>query len=153
MYVNYHKLLVKCCNRWCVVLNHVWSWLVGWLVWNPSWFHGLPGLYVLKCGSLRRLFLYLCSYNLDGSVTWKEASHGLLTHHLVCWVLKWTNGVHTHTLLHPWGPTPKKEGPLNSEGHPTPLSHSTASPLDTFKKTHLGAILCVDLWWFKVSLI
>ena len=31
----------------------------------------------------------------------KEASHGLLTHHPVCRVLKWTNGVHTHTLLHP----------------------------------------------------
>jgi hypothetical protein len=104
MYVNYRKLLVKCCNRRCVVLNHVRSWLVGWLVWNPSWFRGLPGLDVLKCGLLRQLFLYLCSYNLDGSVTQKEASHGLLTHHLVCWVLKWTNGVHTHTLLHPRAP-------------------------------------------------
>jgi hypothetical protein len=30
-----------------------------------------------------------------------------------------------------------------------PLSHSTASP----SETHLGAILCVDLWRFKVSLI
>jgi len=36
---------------------------------------------------------------------------------------------------------------------PLPLSHSTASPSDTCKETHLGAILCVDLWWFKVGLI
>ena len=34
----------------------------------------------------------------------KEASRGLMTHHLVCWVLKWTKYVHTHTLLHPKGP-------------------------------------------------
>ena len=34
-----------------------------------------------------------------------------------------------------------------------PFSHSTASPSDTCKETHLGAILCVDLWQFKVSLI
>ena len=44
----------------------------------------------------------------------KEASHGLVTHHLVCRVLNWTNGVHTHTLLHAKGPTPKEEGPLHS---------------------------------------
>jgi hypothetical protein len=26
MYASYCKLLVKCCNRWYVVLNHVRSW-------------------------------------------------------------------------------------------------------------------------------
>jgi hypothetical protein len=59
MYENYlwnvvtgDGLCMKCCNRWCVVLNHVRSWLACWLVWNPSWFHGLPRLYVLKCRNL-----------------------------------------------------------------------------------------------------
>jgi hypothetical protein len=46
----------------------------------------------------------------------KEASHGLLTHHPVRQVLKWTNGVHTHLYYIPRGPTPKEEGPLNGEG-------------------------------------
>jgi hypothetical protein len=41
----------------------------------------------------------------------KEASHGLLTHHLVRQVLKWTNGVHTHTLLHPKGSHTEGGGP------------------------------------------
>ena len=36
---------------------------------------------------------------------------------------------------------------------PEPCFGSTASPLDTCKETHLGAILCVDLWRFKVGLI
>jgi hypothetical protein len=72
MYVSYCKLLVKCCNIWYVVLNHVRSWLV------VSWFEilrdfiGLPELYGLKCGNLITpviVFLYLCSYNLDSSVT------------------------------------------------------------------------------------
>ena len=36
---------------------------------------------------------------------------------------------------------------------PVPLSRSTASPSDTCKETHLGAILCVDLWQLKVGLI
>ena len=41
----------------------------------------------------------------------KEASHGLVTQHPVCQVLKWTNGVYTHTLLHPKGPHTKRGGP------------------------------------------
>ena len=41
----------------------------------------------------------------------KEASHGSVTHHLVCQVPKWTNGVHTHTLLHPKGPHTEGRGP------------------------------------------
>ena len=41
----------------------------------------------------------------------KEASHGLPTHHPVCRVLKWTNGIHTQTLLHPKGPHTKGRGP------------------------------------------
>jgi hypothetical protein len=31
------------CNLWWWPLNLLWSWLVCKLVWNPSWFHGLPG--------------------------------------------------------------------------------------------------------------
>ena len=41
----------------------------------------------------------------------KEASHGLMTHNLVCQVLDWTNGAHTHTLLYPKGPHTKGGGP------------------------------------------
>ena len=55
------------------------------------------------------------------------------------------------------GPTLKEEGPLNSGGLAdalsAPLSHSTTSPSDTCKETHLEAFLCIDLRWFKVSLI
>ena len=36
---------------------------------------------------------------------------------------------------------------------PLPLSHSTASPSDTCKETHLGATWCIDLWQFKVGVI
>ena len=46
----------------------------------------------------------------------KEASHGLLTHHPVCRVLKWTNGVHTHTLPYPKGPHTKGGGPTQQWG-------------------------------------
>jgi hypothetical protein len=45
--------------------------LVGWFE-IPRDFVGLPELYGLKCGNLITpviVFLYLCSYNLDGSVT------------------------------------------------------------------------------------
>jgi hypothetical protein len=52
MYVSSCKLLVKCCNRWYVVLNHVQSWLVvSWLEILRD-FIGLPELYGLKCGNL-----------------------------------------------------------------------------------------------------
>ena len=51
----------------------------------------------------------------------KEASHGLMTHHPVCGVLKWTNGVHTHTLLHP-------KGPHTEGGGPTPQRHFGRAP-------------------------
>ena len=30
-------------NMWWWPLNLLWSWLEWKLVWNPSWFHGLPG--------------------------------------------------------------------------------------------------------------
>jgi hypothetical protein len=90
----------------------------------------------------------------------KEASHGLLTHHVVC---RYSNGqiVFIPTLYNTAGATtPKEEGPLHS-GMPAdakgcrsePHFHSTASPSDTCKETHLRAILCVDLRWFKVGLI
>ena len=36
---------------------------------------------------------------------------------------------------------------------PAPLSGSTASPSNTCKETHLGAILCISLRRFKVGLI
>jgi hypothetical protein len=55
---------------------------------------------------------YLASTMIKGQ---KEASHGLITHHLICQVLKWTNGVHIPTLYYiPSGPTPKEEGLLHS---------------------------------------
>ena len=31
------------CNMWWWLLNLLRSWLEWKLVWNPSWFHGLPG--------------------------------------------------------------------------------------------------------------
>jgi hypothetical protein len=53
------------CNLWWWPLNLLWSWLVCKLVWNPSWFHGLPGYMVLSL--LNRLlggwFSYLILYN------------------------------------------------------------------------------------------
>jgi hypothetical protein len=47
------------------------------LVWNPSWFWLTTEIIwaqVRKFEHFQRLFLYLCSYNLDGSVTECEAS-------------------------------------------------------------------------------
>jgi hypothetical protein len=53
------------CNLWWWPLNSLRSWLVCKLVWNPSWFHGLPsytGLSLLNC-LLGGWFSYLISYN------------------------------------------------------------------------------------------
>jgi hypothetical protein len=53
------------CNLWWWPLNLLRSWLVCKLVWNPSWFHELPGYTGLSL--LNRLlggwFSYLISYN------------------------------------------------------------------------------------------
>jgi hypothetical protein len=53
------------CNLWWWPLNLLRSWLICKLVWNPSWFHGLPGYTGLSL--LNRLcggwFSYLISYN------------------------------------------------------------------------------------------
>jgi hypothetical protein len=53
------------CNLWWWPLTLLRSWLVCKLVWNPSWFHGLPGYTGLSL--LVRLlggwFSYLISYN------------------------------------------------------------------------------------------
>jgi hypothetical protein len=57
-----HELL---CNLWWWPLNLLRSWLVCKLVWNLSWFHGLPGYTDLSL--LNRLlggwFSHLISYN------------------------------------------------------------------------------------------
>jgi hypothetical protein len=48
------------CNMWWWPLNLLWSWLVCELVWNPSWFHGLPGytgLSLISCLRWRVIFL------------------------------------------------------------------------------------------------
>jgi hypothetical protein len=50
MYVSYYKLLVKYCNRWYVVLNHVRYRFVG-LFEILRDFIGLLELYGLKCGN------------------------------------------------------------------------------------------------------
>jgi hypothetical protein len=66
------------CNLWWWPLNLLRSWLVCKLVWNPSWFHWLPGytgLSLLNC-LLGGWFSYLISYNW--SVLLQLASeHGL----------------------------------------------------------------------------
>ena len=66
-------LLMKCCNEWCVVLNHYSTVLVcmSRVGWNPSWFSDYRDYGSLSTGiwSLRWLFLYLRSYDLVGSVT------------------------------------------------------------------------------------
>jgi hypothetical protein len=53
------------CNLWWWPLNLLRSWLVCKLVWNLSWFHGLPGYTGLSL--LNRLlggwFSHLISYN------------------------------------------------------------------------------------------
>jgi hypothetical protein len=53
------------CNLWWWPLNLLRSWLVCKLVWNPSWFHGLPGYTVLSLLNrpLVGWFSYLISYN------------------------------------------------------------------------------------------
>jgi hypothetical protein len=65
------ELLVKCCNMWCVMLNHVRSWFVCWLVEIPRDFVGLPELYGFKYDNLITsvIVLYLCSYNLGDTIT------------------------------------------------------------------------------------
>jgi hypothetical protein len=64
-------LLVKCCNEWCVVLNHYDLGFLSKVIWNPSRFSDYRDHESLSTGiwSLRWLFLYLRSYNLVGSVT------------------------------------------------------------------------------------
>jgi hypothetical protein len=56
---------------WMVTAKLEWSWLSCWKVWNPSWFHGLPGLYGIKYVGylLRQVISYLILYKLVGSVT------------------------------------------------------------------------------------
>jgi hypothetical protein len=53
------------CNLWWWPLNLLRSWLVCTLVWNPSWFHGLPGYTDLSLLNhlLGEWFSYLISYN------------------------------------------------------------------------------------------
>ena len=50
---------------------------------------------------------------------------------------------HSTVALRP-GPPPRR---------PVPHFHSTASPSDTCKETHLGATWSIDLWLFKVGVI
>jgi hypothetical protein len=60
--ILYRELL---CNLWRWPLDLLRSWLLCELVWNPSWFHGLPGytdLSLLNC-PLIGWFSYLISYN------------------------------------------------------------------------------------------
>jgi hypothetical protein len=60
-----YMLLVKCCNRWCVVLNHAILVCKSKVVWNPSRFLDYQDYGSLSIGiwSLQWLFLYLHSYN------------------------------------------------------------------------------------------
>jgi hypothetical protein len=53
------------CNLWWWPLNLVRSWLLCELVWNPSWFHRLPGYMGLSLLNRPHLgwFSYLISYN------------------------------------------------------------------------------------------
>jgi hypothetical protein len=65
------------------MLNHYDLGLyVGWFE-IPRDFIGLPELYGLKCENLITsvIVLYLCSYNLDGSVT-ITFHQGACSHHL-----------------------------------------------------------------------
>jgi hypothetical protein len=70
-YSEVWELLMNCCNRRCVILNHYDLGLFS------VWFE-IPRDFVdywsymsssLRIWSLRWFFLDLCSYNLDGSVT------------------------------------------------------------------------------------
>ena len=67
----FRMLLMKCCNEWCVVLNHYGLGCMSRVGWNPSWFPDYRDYGSLSTGiwSLRWLFLYLCSYDLVGSIT------------------------------------------------------------------------------------
>jgi hypothetical protein len=63
------------CNLWWWPLNLLRSWLVCELVWNPSWFHGLPGYTDLSLLNhlLGGYFSYLISYKwsvLLQTLTW-----------------------------------------------------------------------------------
>ena len=60
------------CNVWLVMLNHVWSWLVCWLIQDPSWYSMDYRIYMGSSVMVwlpQWLLLYLCSYKLDGSIT------------------------------------------------------------------------------------
>jgi hypothetical protein len=64
-------LLVNCCNKWCVVLNHYDLGLYVESCLKSFEISGLSGLWELKYKNLITLVivLYLRSYNLIGSVT------------------------------------------------------------------------------------
>jgi len=71
MYVCFDRLCANWCNKWCIVLNLLWSWYVDQLVWNPSWFRltiGIIWVQVWKLDCFRWSFRHLSSYNLVSSV-------------------------------------------------------------------------------------
>jgi hypothetical protein len=108
-YSEVWELLMICCNRWCVMLNHYDLGLFS------VWFE-IPHDFVdyrsymgssLRIWSLRWLFLDLCSYNLDGSVT-----RGLSRNDVGCLYVLFLNGLrdclqalwcfHCHTIMGFW---------------------------------------------------
>jgi hypothetical protein len=78
-------LLVKCCNRRCVVLNHTILVCMSKVVWNPSRFLDYRDYGILSTGiwSLRWLFLYLRSCNLVGSVTLRPCKNVILEQYYI----------------------------------------------------------------------
>jgi hypothetical protein len=86
----WRKLL---CNLWWWSLNLLRSWLVCKLVWNTSWFHGLPGYTGLSLLNylLGGWFSYLILYNwsillqiVNGQVIhWEAMVLTCLVHDLV----------------------------------------------------------------------
>jgi hypothetical protein len=77
-----HQWCELLCNLWWWPLNLLRSWLVCKLIWNPSWFHKLPGYTGLSL--LNRLLggwiSYLISYNWSVLLHLPSGARGIGIH-------------------------------------------------------------------------
>jgi hypothetical protein len=122
-------------NMWWWPLNLLWSWLVCELVWNPSWFHGLPGYTGLSLLNrlLWRVIFLLNFVWLVGSVT--TSAHVLRAPRLVLLRSPRVLLLRLHRRACVWGPPSY----MRERG----WEHSTRTRVD------LGACSTVEdqAWW------
>jgi hypothetical protein len=75
------ELLVKCCNIWCVMLNHVWPWFVCWLVQNSSWFRWTTGVIWVQVWQFDHFDDCFCTCAL---IMWVVPLHRII--HTIYWI-------------------------------------------------------------------